>query len=151
MVCGSFLESMFGRLLCFCITFSSIEFALTFQRCWDGLGYHIWCFFGTFSVRARNLVNLQQTLCWFYRPEKHDFDDFHDLFRYLVSHWILMNYGIHFGSNLAPSWHQNQCFGVIVFLMISVDDFFIDLETKWPRNPKGGAEKGGWQIHRNQN
>ena len=51
------------------------------------------------------------------------FDEFHDLFRCLFWHWILMSVGIGVGSMLAPLRYQILCFGVIVFWMICWIDF----------------------------
>ena len=82
---GSLWDPMFDDFLSFFfrITFSSIDSALIFHRFWNGFVYHFWCLFDTFSVRARNLLNLRNhrfynEFTWFYHSEKHDFDNLHD-------------------------------------------------------------------------
>ena len=42
----------------FCTTFSSIDLALIFHRCWDGFCFHFWCFFDDVPVRAPTMQNL---------------------------------------------------------------------------------------------
>ena len=43
-----------------CITCSSIDVASIFKQFWNGFGYYLWWCCDTFSVRARNLLNLQK-------------------------------------------------------------------------------------------
>ena len=66
-------------------------------------------FVDTFSVRVRNLLNLQNHFVYiefecFYPSEIMDFCDFHDLFRYMFWHRFLMSLGIDFNSILEAFW-----------------------------------------------
>ena len=69
---------------------------------WNALWYHFWCFVDTFSVRARNLLNLQKNNVYLLTIGKNMIvDDVHDLFHYLCLHLFLMSVGIEFGTPLA--------------------------------------------------
>ena len=85
-----------------------------------GCGFmHFWC---TFSVRIRNMLDLQKPLFpqWVYKflhirnmvPYY-----FHDLFRYLFRHWMI-RFGIDCGSMSVPLWHNIPCFVVIICLIV---------------------------------
>ena len=62
MIFGSLFGSILDDFLYLLHHFSSIFVCIDFHRFGTGFWYQLWCFFDTFSVRARNLLNLQKHL-----------------------------------------------------------------------------------------
>ena len=56
---------------------------------------------------------------------------------------IFDNFGIDFGSILAPLWHQNICFGVIVFCEWNNECYWLYFYGFWQKN----APKNSWRYN----
>ena len=141
------------------ITISSIDVALIFDPFWNGFGSHCCWLCDTFSVRARNLQNLKKhclynELTSLYTSEEDDFEDFHNLFRYLCGALILDDFWhrscVHSGTTLVSNsflstqsflwwfrlWYSYRCLSKMVPIscqeMLPFGYFFI-LSVPVPR------------------
>ena len=126
-----------------CITFSSIDFALICYRFWDGFGYTCWYCFDTFSVRARNMLNLERTCflqwVWMRLP----FRETCCLMMFVIFvgtsfDIYLISLGTDVGTIFVSLWHRKTN---VSGWLSSLNDFcygvFIDFEQQ--RLPKVGS------------
>ena len=95
----------------FCLIFLPEKFwlicSLFFESLLGGFGCHVWWFVDTFFVRARDLLDLQNALCWtwiymFLHIKFNVFWWFHLKKNYLFWHWFLMSFGIAFAPRIGP-------------------------------------------------
>ena len=88
--------------------FQSMKFVLIVHQFGDGFCFHFRCVFDICSIRVRNLLKLQNHCVYndFTLQRNMIFDNFHDLFRHLCWHWLLMSLGIDFSSILGAFWFQ---------------------------------------------
>ena len=128
-----------------CICFTSIYYALVFNRFWNGFGYHVWWLFDTCSVCARNLLNLHTLLllhgvCMFLHIRKQNMNSnyFHGCFHYLFWHWLLTSIGIEFIFILEALWHKVPCFWLVIFYDLG-DRIFNRCSSKKDPNCWGGG------------
>ena len=120
MVSGSLLGFNFDDFDFFCITFSSMDFALICHGFCHGFQPDFFMIFRSRAHLAKpsKTMTLTAHLLVFTFQKNHICCDSPHLCRYQFLHWFLMCFCIDVTSLLAAFWYQFSCFWVIDFWMI---------------------------------